>query len=199
MYWVYYAILVIVSSFGVLLNIAGLPGNWLLVLAMAGYAYLTGWQIHIGYWSLSIVVALGLAGEVAEFVAGGTGARNAGGTKRGVTGAIIGGFLGAIFLSIIPIPIVSQIIGACAGAFIGAFVVEYLIEPQTKRSASIGWGAAKGRLWGILIKLLFGLLMLGVLVFAALPLGSTPGSTTALPAPSSPANPALPATAPTTN
>src|SRR5690606_21726690 len=133
-----------IGGTGVLLNIVGLPGNWILVLAMAAYAYLTGWDVHVGVWALGSVVAIGLLGEVAEFVAGGAGAKSAGGTKRGMVGAIVGGFLGAIFLSVIPVPVISQIIGACAGAFIGAFVVEYAIQPEVGRSSAIGWGAAKG-------------------------------------------------------
>ncbi len=169
--WIYYILLATVGVFGVAMNIVGLPGNWILVLMLAGYAYLTGWGVYVGPWGLGAVVVLGLLGELGEFVAGGAGAKKAGGSKRGVIGAIVGGFLGAIFLSIIPIPIISQIVGACAGAFIGAFVVEYLIEPDAVRSTNIGIGAAKGRLWGIAIKLTFGLAMLLATLVTAFPVG----------------------------
>ncbi len=193
MAWVYYITFALVGFFGILMNIVGLPGNWILVLAMAGYAWLTGWDVYVGIWALGSVMVLGLAGEAAEFIAGGAGAKSAGGTKRGMVGAIVGGFLGAIFLSIIPVPIVSQIIGACAGAFIGAFVVEFAIQPHIGRSTTIGWGAAKGRLWGILIKLLFGFIMLAVALMTALPVGAPPP-----PALQSPATPAPPTTEPAT-
>lgn len=172
--WLWYILLAVVGIFGVLLNIVGLPGNWLLVLAMAVFAWATGWDVYVGPWALASVVVIALLGELAEFVAGGAGAKSAGATKRGMAGAIIGGFLGAIFLSIIPLPIISQIVGACAGAFIGAFVVEYLIEPNAGRSTAIGIGAAKGRLWGIVIKLTVGLLMLIVALMTAFPVGTSP-------------------------
>src|SRR6185503_18261826 len=108
------------------------------------------------------------------------GSKSAGGRKRGMIGAIVGGFLGAIFLSIIPIPIVSQIVGACLGAFIGAALMEYT-DKDIQHSMRVGVGAAKGRLWGILSKLLFGCLMLIVAVFAALPIG-TPAVASTVPA-----------------
>lgn len=184
--WIYYILMLVVGFFGVFINILGLPGNWILVLAVGVYAWATGFERHVGWAALVSLVVIGLIGELVEFLAGGAGAAKAGGTKRGMIGALVGGFIGALFLSI-PVPIAGTIIGACAGAFIGAFLVEYAIEPDHERSLKIGIGAAKGRLFGIVSKLAFGFIMLIVAFWTALPTGAP------LPAAVAP-----PATAPTT-
>ena len=113
-------------------------------------------------------VALAISAEAVEFFAGAAGAASAGGRKRGLIGAIVGGFLGAIFLSVIPIPIVAQVIGACLGAFIGAAVMEFT-DKDLAHSFRVGVGAAKGRFWGIVSKLAFGLAMFLVAALAGLP------------------------------
>jgi uncharacterized protein YqgC (DUF456 family) len=171
MVWVYYLLLLVVLITGLLLNVLGLPGLWLMVAGFGGYALLTRWDNYVGWPSLIALVVLGLLAELVEFLAGAAGSKAAGARRRGMIGAIIGGFLGAIFLSIIPIPIVSQIVGACLGAFLGAAIMEFS-DKDLRHAARVGYGAAKGRLWGIVSKLAFGCVMLIVAVFAALPIGS---------------------------
>jgi uncharacterized protein YqgC (DUF456 family) len=85
-------------------------------------------------------------------------------------GALVGGILGAIFLSFIPVPIVSTIVGLCLGCFLGAAGVEALLGTELKKSALIGAGAAKGRFYAILIKICFGIVMLLIGAWAAFPL-----------------------------
>lgn len=170
--WIYYISLLTVLVGGLFVNIIGLPGNWVMILAVVGYGWATDW-VYTGWWTMGSLLVLALLAEVVEFIAGGAGAASAGGTKRGVVGAIVGGMLGGLFLTfLLPVPIFGTIVGACAGAFLGAMTVEYAIEPDMNRSMLIGWGAAKGRLWGILSKLLFGCVMLVLAMIATLPLGS---------------------------
>src|SRR5687768_3417042 len=107
--WLYYVLLIIALLAGLLLNILGLPGLWLMVAAHGVYALLTGWGVYVDWPSLVALVVLALLAEAVEFLAGAAGSAKAGGRKRGMAGAIVGGFLGAIFLSVIPIPIVSQV------------------------------------------------------------------------------------------
>ncbi|MEO6435844.1 MAG: DUF456 domain-containing protein [Tepidisphaeraceae bacterium] len=192
----YYLLLLALLLIGWFVNIAGLPGLWLMVGAYGLYALVTGWGVFVGWQSMTILLLLALAAEAAEFFAGAAGSAAAGGRKRGMVGAIVGGFLGAIFLSVIPIPIVAQVVGACLGAFIGAAVMEFT-DKDIAHSFRVGVGAAKGRLWGIVSKLAFGLAMFFVAALAALPYGrsSTMLMTPPLVAPaSSPAT--LPSTGP---
>jgi uncharacterized protein YqgC (DUF456 family) len=194
---VYYLILLAVLLVGWFINIVGLPGLWLMVAALGIYGLVTGWNTYVGWPSLIWLVVLGALAEVVEFVAGAAGSKAAGGRKRGMIGAIVGGFLGAIFLSVIPIPIVAQVVGACLGAFIGAAVMEFT-DKDAAHSIRVGIGAAKGRFWGIVSKLAFGLPMFIIAAWAALPYqDATPIAAPTIVMPSTTA-PATTTTAPTT-
>src|SRR5690348_13712796 len=103
--WIYYLLLLVVLLTGLLINVLGLPGLWLMVAGFGGYALLTRWGNYVGWPSLIALIVIGLIAEAVEFLAGAAGSRAAGARRRGMIGAIVGGFLGAIFLSIIPIPI----------------------------------------------------------------------------------------------
>src|SRR5205814_1275265 len=150
--WLYYLLLLIVLLVGLLMNIVALPGLWVMVAAVAGYAWITGWNVHVGWPSLVTLVMLALLGEAVEFFAGAAGSKAAGGRRRGMIGAVIGAVLGAIFLSFIPIIGVAQVVGACLGAFIGAAVAEFW-DRDMQHSLRVGVGAAKGRFIGIVGKL----------------------------------------------
>ena len=193
--WVYYAALFALLLVGLFLNILGLPGLWVMVAAAFGYAWATGFGNFLGWQGLVVLTALAALAELLEFLAGSTGAKKAGGSKRGMVGAIVGGILGALFLSF-PLPIIGTIIGACLGTFLGAWAVELMVGKEMNQSVQIGVGAAKGRLWGTLLKLSIGVVRLIVAVIVALPLGGNrrQGTTTASGSTSLPAS--MPTTAP---
>jgi len=171
MIWLYYIILLLVLLSGVFLNVLTLPGLWLMVAGVGLYGWATGWNNLIGWPSLGTLFGLAVLAEIIEFLAGAAGAKSAGGSKRGAAGSIIGGIIGAIFLSfLVPIPIVGTVVGICLGAFAGAAVVEWMIGKDLKQSALIGAGAAKGRFYGIIIKIAFGVVMLLIGLWAAFPM-----------------------------
>ena len=178
MHWLYYLILAFVLVIGWFANLFGLPGLWLMVAGLAGYAWATGWDVFVGWPSMIALIVLGLIAEILEFAAGAAGSKAAGGRKRGMIGAVVGALLGGIFLSFIPVPIVSTIVGACLGAFIGAAVMEFYDRDLT-HATRVGIGAAKGRFMGIVIKGTIGLIMLIIAMFAAVPLAVSQRSTTA--------------------
>jgi uncharacterized protein len=173
--WIYYIALLVVLVFGLFVNILGLPGLWVMVAGYVVYAWVTGWNVYVGWKSLIAIFVLAVLAELVEFFAGAAGSKAAGGRKRGMIGAIVGGFLGAIFLSVIPIPIVAQVIGACLGAFLGAAVMEYS-DRDAAHSLRVGIGAAKGRFVGIVSKLGFGIAMFIVALVAGFPVSSTPAN-----------------------
>jgi hypothetical protein len=80
--WLYYVLLALVLLTGLLLNLFGLPGNWLMLLAVAGYAWLTGWR-YVGWISLVVLLVVAVAAEVVEFFAAGAGAKR----RAGLSGA----------------------------------------------------------------------------------------------------------------
>lgn len=167
--WVYYLILLCVLVAGLLLNTMTLPGLWVMVLGTGAYAWLTDFS-YAGTWTLIVMVVLGLIAELIEFVAGGAGAKGAGGTIWGFVGALVGSLIGGIAFGGV-IPVIGVIFGVCIGAAIGAFTVEYLIDPDAGKSWRIGVGAFKGRLLGIIIKLGFGIVLFLIAAIACWPWG----------------------------
>jgi uncharacterized protein YqgC (DUF456 family) len=167
--WLWYLLLLLTMAFGLFLNILGLPGLWLNVAAVAAYAWITGFDGYVGWASLGTLIGLAVVAEIIEFVAGGAGAKSAGGTRRAMLGGIIGAMIGGVFLSLLPIPIVSTIVGACLGAFLGASAVELAIYRNPARAMRVGTGAAKGRFWGIVYKSAVGCLMFVLAAAAAFP------------------------------
>jgi uncharacterized protein YqgC (DUF456 family) len=169
MAWLWYILLLLLSLAGVAITLLGLPGLWLMVGSMAIFAWITQSHQFVGKESLIALLLLGLVAEVLEFVAGAAGSKAAGGRKRGMIGAIVGTFIGGILFSFVPIPIIATIVGACLGAFIGAAIME-LTDRDLMHALRVGTGAAKGRLWGIIIKLGIGLVMLIIIMIAAFPI-----------------------------
>jgi uncharacterized protein YqgC (DUF456 family) len=170
--WIYYLLLLILLVTGLFVNILGLPGLWLMVASYGAYAWATWDRGYVGLSSLITILVLALLAELVEFVAGAAGSKVAGGSKRGMAGAIIGGIVGGIVGTPI-FPPVGTIIGACLGSFAGAFLIEVAIGRSHEESMKIGFGAAKGRFWGIIAKSAFGLAMLIVALYAAFPAGAT--------------------------
>jgi uncharacterized protein len=169
--WTYYICLVIFMLAGWVVNLAGLPGLWLMLAGIAGYAWLTG-GAFVGLWTLLILLAIVLLAEVVEFIAGGAGAKRAGASGWAIWSAVAGGVIGAIFLSfLLPIPVVGTIFGACLGSFLGAFAVEMMRRKSWQDAMRIGAGAAEGRFYGIVSKSAFGFVVLLIAMWMALPIG----------------------------
>lgn len=169
MEWLYYAILVIVMLGGLVLNVLTLPGNWLMLLATFLYGWLTGW-VYVGAVTLIVLLVLASLGELVEFLAAGRAASKVGGSRWGTVGAILGGLIGAILLTgLIPIPILGTLAGVLIGTFVGATAGEYIAGKEVAEMVAIGAVATKGRLYGTLLKLGFGIVMFIWAIVATLP------------------------------
>jgi uncharacterized protein YqgC (DUF456 family) len=169
MAWLYYLILFVFLLAGLALTVMTLPGLWLMLAATAIYAWVTHGD-YIGWWTLLLLLLLATVAEIIEFVSSGAGAKRAGGGRAGLWGAIIGGILGGIFLSFVPIPILSTLVGVCLGTFLGAMIGEFAAGREIAHSAMIGVGAAKGRLFGTVIKMGFGCIMLVITMGVGIPI-----------------------------
>ncbi len=156
--WIAFAVVVLA---GIALNMLGLFGNWLILLAIGVFAAVTGFD-HFGGWTLPILLVLTAAGEVIETVAAGAGTARYGGGKGAMVAAIIGTIVGAIVGSPFLL-IIGTIIGACVGAF--AFAALYEVSVSRKKleeAARAGYGAALGKIAGMFAKTLVGFVMLFV-------------------------------------
>jgi uncharacterized protein YqgC (DUF456 family) len=160
-----YALLVLVQAAGLLLIPFGLPGTWLQVLGLVGFAWLTGFE-SVGAVPIAAVVALAVVGEVAEFALGGRYARKYGGSKRAAWGAILGGVVGAVVG--VPVFLVGSVIGAFLGAFAGAALLELTHSPDARAALRVGWGAFVGRLAATAAKSALGVVIAAVALLAAL-------------------------------
>lgn len=169
LYLIYYVLLLMVALAGLAISLLGIPGLWLMVVATVLYSLATG-GVVLSWQTVLMVAGLALASEVVEFVAGAAGSKTAGGTWRGIVGALVGGLAGGIVG--VPIPIVGPLLGAVLGAALGAGVLELTGKSDLRQAGNVALGAAKGRAWGIASKATFGTIMLVVLAIYAFPVSS---------------------------
>lgn len=150
---------------GLVLDLLGLFGNWVILAAMACAWGFSGFT-YFGWQGLAIMLVLAIAGEVLETVAAGYGAKKFGGSKGTIVATLVGCILGAIlFTPLIPVPLVGTLIGACLGAFLGATLYEYIqMEKKVGQALWTGLGAALGKVAGVFAKLGMGF---GMLIVAA--------------------------------
>jgi len=165
--WLYYILLLLLCAASLALVVVTLPGLWLMTAGAAVYAVLTH-EKHIGFKSLVSLFLMALVAEILEFSASGAAAKKAGGGKRAAVGALVGGVVGGIVGSFI-FPIILSIVGICIGSFAGAAIGELSGGKDSAQAIRVGWGAAKGRLVGVGLKLAFGVAMFGVVLVAGLP------------------------------
>ena len=125
----------------------GLPGTWLQVLV----AGIVAWRMDVPLWSLAIVIALAVAGEIAETWSGQWGARRFGGSRRAAWGALIGGFAG-LFVGT-PLPVVGSLVMSFVGTFAGALAGGMVERGRLAPELRVGVGAMIGRALGIGMKL----------------------------------------------
>lgn len=159
----YLPLLILLLLVGLVLVPLGLPGLWVMLLAIIGYGALTNFQ-GIGVKTMVLAMTLAGVGELIEWWVGFKFARRYGGTRRAGWGALIGGLAGA--MAGIPIPVIGSVIGSFLGSFVGAAVFEYTAAPGN--ALRTGWGALLGRMWATATKMSLGLAMAVVAVFAAL-------------------------------
>lgn len=165
---VYLILLLFVNAFWLLLGLFYLPGNWLMVLTTAGFAWWHAEEGIFSIWTLAAATMLALLGELAEFWAGLAGARKAGAgwkaSLAAIGGALAGAVLGTIF---IPIPFAGTLLGGCIGAGLAAWAFERRSGKPQQVSVQSGIGAGLGTAAGALLKVLMGVLIWLLIAAAA--------------------------------
>lgn len=138
-----------------LLSVFGLPGNWLMLGLVAVWHFALPFESGLGiaYWC--IVLALAVAGEVAEFFLQVRQARKYGSSNTGTVGGVIGAIVGAILLAPFFFGI-GAFIGALLGAWVGCFLFELLRGNKVQPAARAALGAMFGRFLGTVCKLACG-------------------------------------------
>jgi uncharacterized protein YqgC (DUF456 family) len=127
---------------GLVLVPLGLPGLWVMVAGVLGYAGLTEFR-SVGVATIAVVLGLAFLGEILEWWIGFGLARRYGGSRRAGWGALLGGIVGAVVG--VPVPIIGSVIGAFVGSFGGAALFEYSLSGTAATAMRAGWGAMLGR------------------------------------------------------
>ena len=158
-------LLVACCLIGLALIAIGLPGIWLMVIAVISYGLVTKF-VGVGVITLSVTIVLALLSEVAEAYLGFGLAKKYGGSKRAGWGALLGGLMGAGIG--VPIPVIGSVIGSLVGAFAGALLFEYLGHGDSDRAVRAGWGALLGRVAATATKMALGFVITVLAVIGAL-------------------------------
>ena len=148
-------------------NLIALPGNWVAVALLAGYAVFGPQESRagIGYAPVIAAFVLALLGEIFEFIAGALGAQKAGASRKSTMLAVVGSMCGAILGAIIgiPVPIIGPVLAAILfgglGATMGAMFGEWTDGRSWRESWPIGHAAFWGRTFGTIGKVTAGLMI----------------------------------------
>ncbi len=162
MIYVWLILLIVLVIAGWILTLFSLPGNWVIVISTALFAWLAPADdvsgIGMSWLTVLILVGLAIVGEIIEFAAGAMGAKRAGGSRRGAVLAIFGSMVGAIVGGLVglPIPVIGSVVAAilfaALGALVGAMLGEKWKGRDLAQALEVGQGAFWGRLFGTLAK-----------------------------------------------
>jgi uncharacterized protein YqgC (DUF456 family) len=139
-------------GFVLLLNVFGLPGNWVLLglTVLWKLAHPAATQMDAWFWVM--MAGLALTGEGLEFGLQVIKARKYGSSSSGTFAGVIGAIAGAILLAPLFFGL-GALIGALAGAWTGCFFTEWLIRGRpVGESLTAAFGAMMGRFLGTVCK-----------------------------------------------
>ncbi|MDR3361512.1 MAG: DUF456 domain-containing protein [Desulfovibrio sp.] len=150
--WLLTGAFITLLGFVLLLNIFGLPANWILLglTALWKMAHPSAGNLDIWFWVM--MIGLALVGEALELGVQVLNARRHGSSSFGTFAGMIGAIAGAILLAPLFFGL-GALIGALAGAWTGCFVTELLIRGMPLKTAlDAAFGAMMGRFLGTVCK-----------------------------------------------
>ena len=156
--WIGFCLVLVV---GLICIPLGLGGTFIILADALVLALVTRFE-SMGVWSLLIMAALAVLGEVIESFLGVFTVRRFGASKWAMLGTFIGGILGAALGTPIA-PVIGTLIGAFVGSFAGAFLAEVAHRRQLHASLRAGWGAFLGRVLAAVVKVQIGVLMICII------------------------------------
>lgn len=148
-------VLVLALMAGWVMTVLGMPGNWVIVAAAAGYAALVGPEsrLAIGWGVVLVLLVLAGLGELLELIASALGVARRGGSRRAAVFALVGSLAGAfvgLFVGL-PIPVVGSLVGAVLLSSLGALVGAVAGEISQGRGALKSWEIGRAAFWGRLL------------------------------------------------
>ena len=168
MLYLFSTILILLNTAWLVLVVFGLPGNWLIVISTCLFAW---WRWDDGVFSiytLIVIVALAILGELVEFFAGMIGAKKSGASWPGSIFALFGAVTGAVLGTfLIPVPFFGTLLGACLGAGLGVWGLEFSRGKKMEHSVRYAVGAGLGEFFGITSKFALGIIIWFTVAIAA--------------------------------
>ena len=137
--------------FVLLLNIFGLPANWLLLGLVALWKLVHPATDSMNIWFWIMMVGIGLVGEALEMGMQIVKAKRYGSSSSGTFAGMIGAIAGAILLAPLFFGL-GALIGALAGAWVGCFLMESLKGRPAREALDAAFGAMVGRFLGTVCK-----------------------------------------------
>jgi uncharacterized protein len=164
-------LLLLVNAAGVFLVAMQLPGTWLMLSATVGVAWWRwdGWSEGlITGWTLVGLLVLALLGELVEFLGPAAGAVKEKSSRRAAVLAVVGGIVGALIGTVLLafLPILGTLIGAVVGSGVFSILGDLWAGREWEPALRGGKGAAIGRFWGALGKLIIAAVMWGIVAVA---------------------------------
>lgn len=158
-------LLLLVNAVGVVLVALQLPGTWLMLGATVVMAWWRwdGWDGNgaIGGWTLVLLLALAIVGELVEFLGPAVGAAKQKSSRRAAVLAVVGGIVGAIVGTVVLafLPIIGTLIGAVVGSGVFSILGDLWAGKEWEPALQGGVGAAVGRGLGAVGKLMIAVAM----------------------------------------
>ena len=135
-----------------LLNILGLPANWVVVLLVVLWKFLHPAAGALDVWFWIMFLGLAVLGEVLEMGVQVMNAKRHGSSTSGTVAGMVGAIAGAIFLAPLFFGL-GAFIGALVGAWLGCLVMELLRGRPGKEAFDAAFGTMMGRFLGTVCKL----------------------------------------------
>jgi uncharacterized protein YqgC (DUF456 family) len=148
---------------GIFLTVFGLPGTVLILLAVVGYALLTGFA-QIGFKVILMLLLMTIVAELLDVGLGMAGAVRFGSSRAGMWAALIGSFAGAVLLTPFFLGL-GVLMGIFLGGSAAVFIVEMIQRGKLKPAFRAGIGAMLGRMAGIAVKGVFAILMVTITLY----------------------------------
>ena len=137
--------------FVLLLNVFGLPANWIVLVLVALWKMVHPGAANLDVWFWVMMVGLALIGEALELGMQILKAKRYGSSSSGTFAGMIGAIAGAILLAPLFFGL-GALIGALAGAWIGCFLMELFKGRPVKEALDAAFGAMMGRFLGTACK-----------------------------------------------
>ncbi|WP_297218973.1 DUF456 domain-containing protein [uncultured Desulfovibrio sp.] len=134
-----------------LLNLPGLPANWLILALVGLWQFLHPQAGDLDIWFWAMAIGLALLGEALEMGVQVINARRHGSTRGGTLAGMIGAFAGAILLAPLFFGL-GALLGALLGAWLGCFLVEFLRGRPLQDALDAAFGTMMGRFLGTVCK-----------------------------------------------